>query len=117
MRTHVVIPKELVETIDRLVGRRLRSKFLAEAAEKEVRRLRLARAAEKAGGALEYWPISREAAQQAGRWRYTYARMGRPLTTTDTLVAAVAQERRVTLVTTNVKDYPMQEVSLLPLKG
>ena len=52
MRTHVVIPKETVETIDRLVGRRGRSKFLAEAAEEKLRRLRLLRAADKVAGSL-----------------------------------------------------------------
>ena len=53
MRTHVVIPKALVETIDALVGKRHRSEFLTEAAEKEVRRRKLIKAAEKAGGSLE----------------------------------------------------------------
>jgi hypothetical protein len=52
MRTHVIMPKALVEAIDRLVGRRSRSKFVTEAAENEVRRLKLAEAAEKAGGSL-----------------------------------------------------------------
>jgi metal-responsive CopG/Arc/MetJ family transcriptional regulator len=54
MRAHVVIPKALVETIDALVGKRHRSEFLTEAAEKEVRRLKLLKAAEKAGGSLEH---------------------------------------------------------------
>src|SRR6266568_4073055 len=39
--------------------------------------------------ALTYWPISRQAAIQAGCWRYDYARKGKQLTTTDTLTAAV----------------------------
>jgi Arc/MetJ-type ribon-helix-helix transcriptional regulator len=52
MRTHVVIPKELVDSIDELVGRRSRSKFLTEAAEEKLRRLRLARAAAKVVGSL-----------------------------------------------------------------
>jgi hypothetical protein len=52
MRTHVIMPRELVETIDKLVGRRARSRFLTEAAEREVRWLKLVKAAEKAGGSL-----------------------------------------------------------------
>ena len=38
-RTHIVIPEPLVSEIDRLVGKRGRSEFLAQAAEKELRRL------------------------------------------------------------------------------
>ena len=68
MRTHVVMPKALVETIDALVGKRHRSEFLSVAAEKEVRRLKLAKAVEKAGGSLEHvdtpgWESSESAAE------------------------------------------------------
>jgi len=52
MRTHVIMPKELVDSIDKLVGRRSRSRFLAEADEKELRRLRLAESARKVAGSL-----------------------------------------------------------------
>jgi metal-responsive CopG/Arc/MetJ family transcriptional regulator len=38
VRTHVIIPVELLETIDRLVGRRGRSTFLAEAAAEKLAR-------------------------------------------------------------------------------
>jgi predicted nucleic acid-binding protein len=64
---------------------------------------------------LLLWPISLAAAKQAGRFRYDFARRGITLSTTDALVAAVAREVGATLVTSNVKDYPMDEVSLLPL--
>jgi hypothetical protein len=52
MRTHVVMDKDLVESIDKLVGRRARSRFLSEAAEKELKRIRLAAAARQAAGSL-----------------------------------------------------------------
>jgi tRNA(fMet)-specific endonuclease VapC len=65
---------------------------------------------------LILWPISLHAARKAGRFRYDFAREGVSLSTTDTLVAAVALEHRATLVTSNVKDYPMDEVELLPLE-
>jgi hypothetical protein len=69
MRTHVVIPKALVETIDTLVGKRHRSEFLTEAAEKEVRRLKLRKAAEKAGGSLEHEEIPGwESSEAAAEW-------------------------------------------------
>jgi hypothetical protein len=53
MRTHVVIPTETVRVIDDLVGRRARSKFLAEAAEEKVRRLRQLRAIRAVAGSLK----------------------------------------------------------------
>lgn len=65
--------------------------------------------------ALPYWPISRNAAIRAGQFRYAYARQGQPLSTMDSLVAAVAEERGATIITRNVKDFPMPEVSVISL--
>jgi predicted nucleic acid-binding protein len=64
---------------------------------------------------LEYWTISPAAAKQAGRWRYDFARRGRPLPTTDTLIASVAQEQQAVIVTKNGRDFPMPGVRLLTL--
>lgn len=50
-RTHVVLAEELLEDIDRLVGARQRSSFLAEAAEKELMRRRQIEALKAAAGA------------------------------------------------------------------
>lgn len=50
-RTHIVIPEPLVSEIDRLVGKRGRSEFLTQAAEKELRRLQQIKALEGAAGA------------------------------------------------------------------
>jgi tRNA(fMet)-specific endonuclease VapC len=55
-------------------------------------------------------------ARQAGAWRYDFARRGIQLSTTDTLVAATAHAHDATVVTGNIKDYPIQEISLLPLE-
>jgi hypothetical protein len=52
MRAHVILPRDVVEAIDDLVGRRGRSKFFAEAAEEKLARLQLASAARKAAGSL-----------------------------------------------------------------
>jgi metal-responsive CopG/Arc/MetJ family transcriptional regulator len=49
-RAHIVIPESLVSEIDRLVGKRSRSEFLTQAAEKELRRLRQIRALENVAG-------------------------------------------------------------------
>jgi hypothetical protein len=49
-RTHIVIPEQLVARIDIIVGKRGRSKFLTQAAEKELMRLRQFKAIEAAAG-------------------------------------------------------------------
>lgn len=49
-RTHIVIPEELATRIDILVGKRGRSKFLTQAAEKELMRVRQLKAIEAAAG-------------------------------------------------------------------
>jgi hypothetical protein len=49
-RTHIVIPEQLAARIDRFVGKRGRSKFLAQAAEKELMRMQQLKALEAAAG-------------------------------------------------------------------
>jgi predicted nucleic acid-binding protein len=56
---------------------------------------------------LLFWPISYAASVQAGTWRYAFARQGIQIAMMDSLVAAVAHEVGATIVTSNVKDYPM----------
>ena len=50
-RTHIVISEQLVAQIDSLVGKRSRSAFLTQAAEKELMRLRQIHALKAATGA------------------------------------------------------------------
>lgn len=64
---------------------------------------------------LLYWNIDLETAKLAGCFRSDFAKKGQPLTTTDTLVAATAKQEKATLVTSNIKDYPMKEVTLLQI--
>jgi predicted nucleic acid-binding protein len=64
---------------------------------------------------LTYWDISPHAAMRAGQDRYAFARQGRSISTTDCLVAAVARERHAFVVTGNVKDYPMGDISVFSL--
>lgn len=52
-RTHILLPHEIMNEIDQLVGRRGRSRFLVLAAEKELKRVRLLKAIEDAGGSWE----------------------------------------------------------------
>lgn len=50
-RTHVVLAHDLVSEIDRLVGKRQRSEFLAEAASRELLRQKQLRTLQQARGA------------------------------------------------------------------
>ena len=52
IRTHVVFPKELIETVDRLVGRRKRSAFVVQAVEEKLAWERLGKALTSTAGFL-----------------------------------------------------------------
>ena len=62
---------------------------------------------------LEYYEITQEIAQEAGRYRYEFARQGTPLSTADTLIAATAIAGGATLVTANTRDFPMHDIRVL----
>lgn len=64
---------------------------------------------------LYFLPTTEAAAQQSGIWRYAFARRGVTLSTTDTLIAAVAAEHGASIVTGNVRDYPMTGITVIPL--
>ncbi|MBI2912277.1 MAG: PIN domain-containing protein [Chloroflexi bacterium] len=64
---------------------------------------------------LEFLATGPEEAAQAGQWRYDYARQGVTLATTDALIAATAHAHGATVVTGNVRHYPMDEVRVLAL--
>lgn len=51
LKTNVVLPKDLVEHIDEVAGRRRRSEFLTQAAQEKLARVRFEKAAAKAFGA------------------------------------------------------------------
>ena len=61
---------------------------------------------------LEFYEVTRETARKAGRLRRDYARRGVTLSLADATIAAVALSHRLTLITDNVKDYPMPELKL-----
>ncbi len=69
MRTHVLIPHELMSKVDRLVGQRRRSEFLAQALREKLARVELAEAARKAAGSLADVEIpSWESSEEAANW-------------------------------------------------
>ena len=49
-KAHLVFPEDLLQAIDKLVGKRGRSKFVVEATRKELKRVQLLRALEEAAG-------------------------------------------------------------------
>jgi len=49
-RTHVVIPEELVEEIDRLLGKRKRSWFIVRSVKREIQRLNFLKAVKETAG-------------------------------------------------------------------
>jgi predicted nucleic acid-binding protein len=70
-------------------------------------------AAERLFAAFDFWIIEWFVARMAGELRYSYARRGRTLSVTDTLLAAHAISRDAILVTANVRDFPMPELKIL----
>ena len=71
--------------------------------------------AERFLSTLIYLPTSASAARQAGAGRYAFARQGRQLSLTDCLIAACAQDHHATVVTGNVRDFPMAGITVIPL--
>lgn len=53
------------------------------------------------------------AARQAGRWRYAYARAGIALSLPDSMIAATAYTHGATILTRNVRHYPMPELTIM----
>ncbi|MSQ15797.1 MAG: hypothetical protein EXR50_08045 [Dehalococcoidia bacterium] len=52
MRTHVIVPKVLVDSVDELVGRRSRSRFFTKAVEEKLAREKLSKIAREVMGSL-----------------------------------------------------------------
>ena len=53
--------------------------------------------------------------RQAGRWRYEFARQGIQLSAPGCLIAATAHYHRATLITGNIRHFPMTELATLRL--
>jgi predicted nucleic acid-binding protein len=66
-------------------------------------------------GTLDCYELTTPAARLAGALKNKYAKNGRTLTLADTIVAAIAIERRCTLMTDNQKDFPMPELDCYDL--
>lgn len=61
-----------------------------------------------------YYDTTPAIAKEAGRYRYEFARIGTTLSAPDSLIAAVAIANGATLITNNLRHFPMPEIQLLP---
>lgn len=61
------------------------------------------------------YPLTFEVVELAGLFKRDYAKKGVTLRLTDAIIAAVAVYNQLTLITDNVKDFPMETLSIFPL--
>jgi len=73
------------------------------------------RATDEFLSSLEYFAVSFPIARLAGELQREHARKGKTLNLGDVTIAAVAIYEQLTLLTDNVKDFPMRELSLYPM--
>jgi predicted nucleic acid-binding protein len=63
--------------------------------------------------AFDYWPIEAPMARLAGQYRWSCARQGRQYDVQDMLIGAHARYLDETLVTDNVRDFPIPGLKVL----
>ena len=73
------------------------------------------RATDEFLSSLEYFSVSFPIARLAGELQREHARKGKMLKLGDVTIAAVAIFEQLTLLTDNVKDFPMRELSFYPM--
>jgi len=66
---------------------------------------------------LQLYPITFPIAELAGRLKRDYSRKGKTLSIADTIVAAVALHHQLTLITDNIRDFPMKDLTFHSLEG
>ena len=66
-------------------------------------------------GAMKFLRTNPAIGRQAGLWRYQFARRGVRLSAPDCLIAATAYLHHATLITGNVRHFPMTELATLRL--
>jgi predicted nucleic acid-binding protein len=64
---------------------------------------------------LDLYPITFSVARLAGELKRDFGKKGTTLSVTDSLIAAVAIECQLALLTDNTKDFPMKNLKLYPL--
>lgn len=64
---------------------------------------------------LEYYPITFAVARLSGELKRNFRKRGITLSISDSLIAAAAIQHRLSLITDNVKDFPMKDLDLYRL--
>ncbi len=64
---------------------------------------------------LQQYPVIWPIARMAGLLKRDFGRKGVSLATTDVTIAAVAIHHHLTLMTDNLKHYPMKDLNIYPL--
>ena len=64
---------------------------------------------------LAYYPITFAAARLSGELKREFRKKGITLSISDTLIAAVAIHHGLSLLTDNIKDFPMTELDLMSM--
>jgi predicted nucleic acid-binding protein len=64
---------------------------------------------------LEYYHVTWPVARVAGLLKRDHARKGVTITISDATIAAVAIANGLALMTDNIKDFPMKDLTLYPL--
>jgi len=64
---------------------------------------------------LQYFDITWPIARLAGLLKRDYSKKGKTLTISDATIAAVALHHKLTVITDNVRDFPMKELAIYPL--
>jgi predicted nucleic acid-binding protein len=64
---------------------------------------------------LEFYALTAPVAELAGTLKRDYGKKGKTLNLGDVLIAATALHNGLSLLTDNIKDFPMKELFLYPL--
>jgi tRNA(fMet)-specific endonuclease VapC len=64
---------------------------------------------------LDFYPITFAVARLAGELKRDFGKKGTTLSVSDCMIAAVAAEYQLALLTDNTKDFPMKNLKLYPL--
>ena len=66
---------------------------------------------------LEYYEVTRNLAGQAGEYKREYSRKGITLSLSDVIIAAVAISNNLTLVTDNLRHYPIPDINIKQIEA
>jgi len=66
---------------------------------------------------LEYYEITRDLAELAGGYKRTHSEKGLTLSPSDVIIGAVAISNNLTLVTDNLRHYPMPELKIKQIEA